>query len=85
MKVQALQGDTVDLLCQRHYGTTQGVTEKVLAANKALAGQIFLDAGQVVELPEISTPATQEHRRHDAKRLAGRHWCADRYCGRRVR
>ncbi|MBA1666172.1 phage tail protein, partial [Escherichia coli] len=32
----------------------------VLAANKALAGQIFLDAGQVVELPEISTPATQE-------------------------
>lgn len=46
MKVQALQGDTVDLLCQRHYGTTQGVTEKVLAANKALAGQIFLDAGR---------------------------------------
>ncbi|EKP1129210.1 tail protein X [Klebsiella michiganensis] len=60
MKVQALQGDTVDLLCQRHYGTTQGVTEKVLAANKALAGQIFLDAGQVVELPEISSTATQE-------------------------
>jgi hypothetical protein len=26
---------------QRHYGTTQGVTEIVLAANKALAGQIF--------------------------------------------
>lgn len=46
MKVQALQGDTVDLLCQRHYGTTQGVTEIVLAANKALAGQIFLDAGR---------------------------------------
>ncbi|WP_181939372.1 tail protein X, partial [Klebsiella pneumoniae] len=26
MKVKALQGDTVDLLCQRYYGTTQGVT-----------------------------------------------------------
>ncbi|EJA5049466.1 tail protein X, partial [Salmonella enterica] len=26
MKVKALQGDTVDLLCFRHYGTTQGVT-----------------------------------------------------------
>ena len=26
MKVKALQGDTVDLLCQRHYGITQGVT-----------------------------------------------------------
>ncbi|HCN2178853.1 TPA: tail protein X, partial [Escherichia coli] len=25
MKVRALQGDTVDLLCFRHYGTTQGV------------------------------------------------------------
>ncbi|EEI9000497.1 phage tail protein, partial [Salmonella enterica] len=25
MKVKALQGDTVDLLCFRHYGTTQGV------------------------------------------------------------
>ncbi|HIC8942068.1 TPA: tail protein X [Klebsiella aerogenes] len=60
MKVKALQGDTVDLLCQRHYGTTQGMTEIVIAANKALAGQIFLDAGQVVELPEISIAATEE-------------------------
>ncbi|EPJ5822006.1 MAG: tail protein X [Pluralibacter gergoviae] len=60
MKVKALQGDTVDLLCQRYYGTTQGVTEKVLAANKALAGQIFLTAGQVVELPENSADATKE-------------------------
>lgn len=33
MKVKALQGDTVDLLCWRHYGTTQGMTEKVIAAN----------------------------------------------------
>jgi hypothetical protein len=46
MKVKALQGDTVDLLCQRHYGTTQGVTEIVLAANKALAGQIFSMPGR---------------------------------------
>lgn len=60
MKVKALQGDTVDLLCQRYYGTTQGVTEKVLAANKAIAGQIFLIAGQVVELPENSADATKE-------------------------
>ena len=54
MKVKALQGDTVDLLCQRYYGTTQGVTEIVLAANKSLADQIFMEAGQVVELPEVS-------------------------------
>ena len=37
MKVKALQGDTVDLLCWRHYGTTQGVTEKVLSANPGLS------------------------------------------------
>lgn len=36
-----MQGDTLDLLCQRHYGTTQGVTEIVLAANPGIAEQIF--------------------------------------------
>ncbi|EDV6081713.1 phage tail protein [Salmonella enterica subsp. enterica serovar Gaminara] len=52
MKVKALQGDTVDLLCFRHYGTTQGVTEQVLAANPGLSNSVFLEAGQGVELPE---------------------------------
>lgn len=60
MKVRAMQGDTLDLLCQRHYGTTQGVTEAVLAANPEIAEQIFLTAGQVVELPEIDRSAQQE-------------------------
>ncbi|EFN9032554.1 TPA: tail protein X [Escherichia coli] len=60
MKVKALQGDTVDLLCFRHYGTTQGVTEKVLTANPGLCGQIFLEAGQEVELPEQEEKKTQE-------------------------
>lgn len=60
MKVKALQGDTVDLLCWRHYGTTQGVTEKVLSANPGLSQQIFLYVGQEVELPEIASKARQE-------------------------
>ncbi|MGM1347739.1 tail protein X [Serratia liquefaciens] len=60
MKVRAMQGDTLDLLCQRHYGTTQGVTEAVLAANPGIAEQIFLTPGQVVELPEIDRSAQQE-------------------------
>lgn len=60
MKVQALQGDTVVAVPASLHGTTQGVTEIVLAANKALAGQLFLEAGQVVELPEISATATKE-------------------------
>ncbi|MEA3581460.1 tail protein X [Klebsiella pneumoniae] len=39
MKVRAYQGDTVDALCWRHYGRTQGVTEQVLQANPGLAEQ----------------------------------------------
>ncbi|EBM3286241.1 phage tail protein [Salmonella enterica] len=58
MKVKALQGDTVDLLCFRHYGTTQGVTEQVLAANPGLSNSVFLETGQEVELPE------QQKRKH---------------------
>ncbi|HDL7647229.1 tail protein X [Yersinia kristensenii] len=60
MKVKALQGDTVDLLCWRHYGATQGVTEKVLSANPGLSQLVFLDAGYEVELPEIVHSAQQE-------------------------
>ena len=41
MKVKALQGDTLDQVCHRHYGTTKGVTEQVLRANPGLRGQIF--------------------------------------------
>lgn len=37
MKVRAYQYDTVDALCWRHYGRTQGVTEQVLKANPGLA------------------------------------------------
>ncbi|EMG7416442.1 tail protein X, partial [Escherichia coli] len=39
-------------LCFRYYGTTQGVTEKVLDANPGLCRQVFLEAGQEVEMPE---------------------------------
>ncbi|NWC62946.1 tail protein X [Cedecea sp. P7760] len=60
MKVQALQGDTVDLLCWRHYGTTQGITEKVLAANPGLSKLLFLNAGQAVELPELPPPGQRK-------------------------
>lgn len=39
MKVRAHQYDTVDALCWRHYGRTQGVTEQVLKANPGLGAQ----------------------------------------------
>lgn len=59
MQVRAIQGDTVDALCHRHYGRTVGVVEAVLAANPGLAdlGPI-LPNGTAVELPDID-PAEQ--------------------------
>lgn len=35
--VIAQQGDTLDLICYRHYGYTTGVTESVLQANPGIA------------------------------------------------
>ncbi|ENF6993365.1 tail protein X, partial [Escherichia coli] len=56
MKVRAHQYDTVDALCWRHYGRTQGVTEQVLKANPGLAEYSpFLPHGLQVELPDIPT------------------------------
>ncbi|WP_024554313.1 tail protein X [Franconibacter helveticus 513] len=61
MKVRAQQYDTVDALCWRHYGRTQGMTEAVLTANPGLAdvGPI-LPHGLEVELPEqVSSPTAE--------------------------
>lgn len=56
MIVTTHQGDTVDALCFRHYGRTQGVVEAVLEQNPGLAdyGPI-LPHGLQVELPETPT------------------------------
>lgn len=57
MKVRAMQGDTLDAICHRHYGRTAAVTEAVLEANPGLAelGPI-LTQGTLVELPELAPP-----------------------------
>lgn len=56
-RVIAQQGDTVDLLCWRHYGHTAGITEQVLIANPGLArlGAV-LPLGTPVLLPELAEP-----------------------------
>ena len=36
MKAYALQGDTLDAICARYYGRTEGVVETVLEANPGL-------------------------------------------------
>ena len=61
MKVYAMQGDTLDALCARYYGRTEGVFESVLAANPGLAGLgAVLPHGTAVELPDVqSSPVTE--------------------------
>jgi len=57
MNVTAQAGDTIDELCYRHYGSTANLVS-VLEANPGLADQMFLTAGQQVEMPEQSSPAS---------------------------
>lgn len=57
MKVRAMQGDTLDAVCQRYYGRTAAVTEAVLELNRGLAelGPV-LPQGTIIELPELAPP-----------------------------
>ncbi|MBD2783793.1 tail protein X [Xenorhabdus sp. DI] len=55
MRIRAQQYDTVDAICWRHYGRTQGVTERVLDANPGLADiGAILPHGLEIELPDIA-------------------------------
>lgn len=61
MKVYAQQGDTLDAVCARYYGRTEGVFETVLATHQGLAelGAV-LPHGTVVELPAVqASPVTE--------------------------
>lgn len=50
--LHAQQGDTVDLMCHRHYGRTAGVTEQVLEANRGLSAHgPVLPHGTAVLMP----------------------------------
>ncbi len=61
MKTFALQGDTLDAICVRYYGHTEGVVETVLAANPGLAELgVVLPHGTAVELPDVQTAPVAE-------------------------
>lgn len=48
------QGETVDIVCHRHYGRTSGVTESVLDANPGLAARgPILPMGTTIVLPRL--------------------------------
>lgn len=59
--VHARQGDTVDLICYRHYGQTAEVTEAVYRANPGLCelGPI-LPIGTPVKLPDLAPQPERE-------------------------
>ncbi|MFQ9621293.1 MAG: tail protein X [Enterobacteriaceae bacterium] len=53
MKVRALQNDTVDQLCWRHYGKTAGHGEG--ARSQSSMTPDILNAGQEIEMPVITS------------------------------
>ena len=53
-KIIASDGDRLDLICWKHYGTLSGrVVEQVLNANPGMAMTHLLRAGQEVNLPIV--------------------------------
>lgn len=61
MKVYAMQGDTLDTLCARYYGRTEGVVETVLQANPGLSELgVILPHGTAIDLPDVETSPTKE-------------------------
>ncbi|WP_315708984.1 tail protein X [Brenneria uluponensis] len=61
MQIRAQQNDTVDLLCWRYYGKTNGVTEAVYDANPGLCEHgPLLPAGLPVTMPDEVTQTQQE-------------------------
>ncbi|VVE67904.1 phage tail protein [Pandoraea anapnoica] len=61
MRVRAMQNDTVDAICWRVFGRTQGVVEATLAANPGLAdlGPI-LPHGHPIDLPDQPAQAEKK-------------------------
>lgn len=61
MKVYAMQSDTLDALCARYYGRTEGVVETVLQANPGLSELgVILPYGTAIDLPDVETSPTAE-------------------------
>ncbi|WP_058910970.1 tail protein X [Entomohabitans teleogrylli] len=61
MNVIASQGDTLDIICQRYYGRTQAVFERVLDANPGLAELgVILPHGTVIDLPAVPSSSVTE-------------------------
>ncbi|NRA20984.1 MAG: tail protein X [Oceanospirillaceae bacterium] len=56
MQYRSRQGETLDLICYRHYGTSHLTTEIVMQANPELAEQgLIIVENTLLELPQITS------------------------------
>lgn len=59
-QIRTHQSETVDALCWRYYGRTQGAVEAVLQANPGLACRgLVMPQGLLVTMPELAAPPTK--------------------------
>ncbi len=60
-QIMAIDGDRLDLICWKHYGSLDGrIVEQVLEANPGISFKTELSAGQLVSLPIIDTSKVLE-------------------------
>lgn len=56
---RTVDGDMVDAIAHRHYGTSVAMAEAIFEANRGLAEQgCPLPGGVLITLPDISAPAS---------------------------
>ena len=56
-RVTTIAGETVDLICRRHYGDESGYAEAVYETNRGLAAHgPFLPVGLSILLPDMARP-----------------------------
>ncbi len=59
--IRTVQGDTVDLICHKYYGKTEGITEQVIEANPHIVGfGPVLPSNTLLQLPELPKPVPQK-------------------------
>jgi phage tail protein X len=58
---RTIEGETIDAICWKYYGKTEGVVELVLEANQGLADYgVILPDGVEILLPEDKTEDSSE-------------------------
>ncbi len=68
MQATAQQGETLDAVCWRVLGRTEGVTEQAYNLNPHLAALgPLLPGGTRITLPDVTTPAAAPVRRETVK------------------